>query len=77
MKRQSPFFLEPEIADIQQFQPRPILGKDISPYLNPDENYYTHEDIFEQFDRLLLSHYGEAIRNSLNASRAKNGWKPL
>jgi hypothetical protein len=77
MKRQNLFLLEPEIADIQQFQPRPILGKDISPYLNPDEHYYSHEDIFEQLERFLLAHYGEAIRDSLNVSRIKKGRKPL
>ena len=77
MQKRNSLLLETEMAETQLFRPRPTLGKDISPDLPPDEIFYTHEDIWEEFDRLLLAHYGEPIRKYLNASRAKNGWKPL
>jgi hypothetical protein len=77
MKRQNPLFLEPEIAETQLFRPHPTLGKVLSPELKPDEFYYTHKDVWEEFDRLLLAHYGEPIREPLNAARAEDGWLPL
>ena len=77
MQKRNSLLLETEMAESQLFEPRPILGKDLSPNLPPDEIFYSDEDIWEEFDRLLLAHYGEPIRKLLNASRAQDGWKPL
>jgi hypothetical protein len=75
MKKQSPFLLEPEIADIQEFQELPngieldVHGRPIGAL--PIQMFY------DVLDKKLIAHFGEEFRLLLNVSRMEQGMQAL
>jgi hypothetical protein len=75
MKRQNPFFLEPEIADMQQFQELPN-GIELDEHGRPI-GALPIQEFYDALGCKLIAHFGEDFRLLLNASRMERGMEAL
>jgi hypothetical protein len=75
MKKQSPFLLEPEIAEMQQFQKLPN-GIELDVHGRPIDALPIQE-FYDALGRKLIAHFGEDFRLLLNASRMERGMEAL
>jgi hypothetical protein len=75
MKKQNSFLLEPEIADMQQFQELPN-GIELDEHGRPI-GALPIQMFYDALDKKLIAHFGEEFRLLLNVSRMEQGMQAL